>query len=592
MNTWSVIQALFFLQSRSLWNRLRTRIRRLRQPKYLVGAVVGLAYFYIYVGRFVLGGLFFPRSGTPGSPMAAGFDLNQRQLLEGMAATGVFFFMLGAWVFAGPRSALAFTETELAHLLPAPISRRTLIRYKLASLQTGLLISSLVLWFLAGRLLAGGHALLRIGGWWVVLAALSLHALGASFVVQRLTERGLSSWLRRTLGCLVGFAVGGALVWWSRSTFLAEGGIPSSFDAWRSLGHHAFTSGPAPWLLGPFRLLVRPWLATSGTEFAIAIGPALLVLAGLFLWVDRSDVAFEEASLERARRWADRIADASSRQHRVGMPKPTVRPAAFSLRPEGNPAVALAWKHLIELRFRPRNHAIAMGVFVLAAVGIRVAPDAEILESLRNSAALLPLGMACIMPIFGVMEITTRVRQDLRMVDHYKTMPLTGQQFVVGEFLGGVGSTVCRQVVCFIGVALFAMAPDSLVVPWPILLGVPVALLTVGPGLIMLLAILPVAAALLFPAWMQSTKDGPGPGLEATGQRVILAVAQLITLSVSLIPVALVSVGMFWLGLLVSPWVAFVLAGAGGAAILYAEIAVAIVFLGKAYDAIDVSQEQ
>ncbi len=592
MNTWSVIQALFFLQTRSVWNRLRSQLRRLRQPKYLVGAVVGLAYFYIYVGRFVLGGLLFPRSGMPGLSTAPEFDPDLRNLIEGMAATGVFFLMLGAWVFASPRSALAFTETELAHLLPAPISRRTLIRYKLASLQTGLLISSLVLWFFSGRSFAGGHALLRISGWWVVLVALSLHGLGASFVVQRLTERGLSSWLRRTLGCLVGLALTGVLFWWGQSALLAKGGIPSSFAECRDLGQHIFTSGPAPWLLGPFRLLVRPGLAASGAEFAIALGPALFVLFLLFAWVDRSDVAFEEASIERARRWADRIEEAKSRRQRGGIRKRTVRPSAFSLRPEGNPAVALAWKHLIELRFRPRNYALALGVFVLAAAGIRFVPGAEIIESLRNSAALLPLGIACILLIFGVIEITARVRQDLRRVDHFKTMPLTGRQFVVGEFLGGLGSTVCRQLVCFVGVGLFAIAPDSLAVPWTLLLGVPVALLTIGPGLIMLLAILPVAAALLFPAWMQSTKDGPGPGLEAIGQRVILAVGQFITLSASLIPVALVAGGMFWLGLLVSPWVAFVLAGGGGAAVLYAEIAVAIVVLGKAYDAIDVSQEQ
>lgn len=583
---------MFFLQTQSFWNRLRSRIHRLRQPKYLIGAVVGLAYLYVYIGRFVLGGVFFPRSAPAGFPFAQGFTLDLRNLMEGMAATGVFFFVLGAWFFSGPRSSLAFSETELAHLLPAPISRRTLIRYKLASSQTGLLISSLILWFFTGRTFAGGHAVLRIAGWWVVLAALSLHSLGASFVVQRITERGLSSWLRRTLTSLVGFAVVGTVLWWGRVALLVQGGIPSSPEGWRDFAQHIFTSGPAPWLLWPFRLLVRPWLAGSPTEFALAIGPALFVLAILFVWVDRSDVSFEEASLERARRWADRIANARTRHQRVGMPKPIVRPAAFLLRPEGNPALALAWKHLIELRSRPRNYAIAIGVLVLAAIGIRICPNAEILESLRSSAALLPLGIAAILVVLGVMEITARVRQDLRMVDHYKTLPLTGRQFVAGEFLGGLGSTLCRQLVCFLGVALFAIAGQPLPVHWPILLGVSVALLTIGPGLIMLLAMLPVAAALLFPAWVHSTKEGPGPGLEATGQRVILAVGQLITLSVSLIPVALVAASMFWLGQFVSPWIAFLLAGAGGAAVLYTEIGIAIVFLGKAYDAIDVSLEQ
>lgn len=592
MDTWSIIQALFFLQTRSMGNRIRTRIRRLRQPKYLVGAVVGLAYFYLYIGRFVLGGVLF-KHRTPVHPaFSNGLEGELHNLVEGIAATGVFFFMLSTWIFSGPRSSLAFTETELAHLLPAPISRRTLIRYKIAASQVGLLISSLVLWFFAGRAFAGGHAVLRIAGWWVVLAALNLHTSGASFAVQRITERGLSTGLRRTFVSLAGISVAAALLWWGRAALPPGGGWPSSPQGWRDFGQHLFTSGPAPWLLWPFRLLVRPWLANSTLEFAGAMVPALSVIALLVFWVDRSDVAFEEASIERARRWADRIASAKNRHQRAGLPKPTVRADAFLLQPTGNPAVALSWKHLIELRFRLRNYAIATGILALFAVALRFCPDLEILQGLRETAPLGPLVIAAILVVFGVIEITVRVRQDLQMLDHYKTMPLTGRQFVAGEFLGGLGTNVCRQLVCYLGIALFAAVGDSVAVPWQLLVGGPIALLTIGPGLIMLLAILPVAAALVFPAWVHSAKEGASPGLEATGQRLILAVGQLITLLVCLTPVGLAGGALYWIGQRGSPWVAGVLAGAGGAALLYAEIAVAIGFLGKAYDAIDVSLEQ
>ena len=43
--------ALFYYELCSRWNRLRTRLRRLRQPKYLVGALVGGLYFYTYFFR-------------------------------------------------------------------------------------------------------------------------------------------------------------------------------------------------------------------------------------------------------------------------------------------------------------------------------------------------------------------------------------------------------------------------------------------------------------------------------------------------------------------------------------------------------------
>ena len=43
--------AQFYYQRQSWRNRLLTRIRRLRQPKYLFGAIVGGLYFYWYIFR-------------------------------------------------------------------------------------------------------------------------------------------------------------------------------------------------------------------------------------------------------------------------------------------------------------------------------------------------------------------------------------------------------------------------------------------------------------------------------------------------------------------------------------------------------------
>jgi ABC-2 type transport system permease protein len=40
-----MLNALLYLRVMSVQNWLRSRLRRLRQPKYLVGAIVGCAYF-------------------------------------------------------------------------------------------------------------------------------------------------------------------------------------------------------------------------------------------------------------------------------------------------------------------------------------------------------------------------------------------------------------------------------------------------------------------------------------------------------------------------------------------------------------------
>src|SRR6188474_2018737 len=50
-----MIAALFYLQFHSVKNRLMMRFKRLKQPKYLFGAIVGGLYMYWYFGRFLFG---------------------------------------------------------------------------------------------------------------------------------------------------------------------------------------------------------------------------------------------------------------------------------------------------------------------------------------------------------------------------------------------------------------------------------------------------------------------------------------------------------------------------------------------------------
>jgi len=49
-----MIAVLSFLLFHSWKNRMAMRIRRLKQPKYLFGALFGAAYFYLYFFRYLL----------------------------------------------------------------------------------------------------------------------------------------------------------------------------------------------------------------------------------------------------------------------------------------------------------------------------------------------------------------------------------------------------------------------------------------------------------------------------------------------------------------------------------------------------------
>jgi len=101
-------------------------------------------------------------------------------------------------------------------------------------------------------------------------------------------------------------------------------------------------AGPLPYLLYPFRIVVRPyiegWVGTFGS-FLLALGPAILLMAAHYWWVMRADVAFEEASVEASKRAAEKVA--SMRANRGQWPsKPTKKKRPpFKLKPVGPPSV-------------------------------------------------------------------------------------------------------------------------------------------------------------------------------------------------------------------------------------------------------------
>src|SRR5439155_19971040 len=107
-----------------------------------------------------------------------------------------------------------FTEAEVNFLFPAPISRRTLIHFKLLKSQMAILFTTLLLTFMSGRFGGGGAPWIRALGWWVILSTLNLHFLGSSFARTMLLDRGISNWQRRSaVLLLVGSSVAAVLLW-------------------------------------------------------------------------------------------------------------------------------------------------------------------------------------------------------------------------------------------------------------------------------------------------------------------------------------------------------------------------------------------
>src|SRR5208283_2540525 len=131
-----MFSALLYLQYHTFRNRLVSRFKRLKQPKYLVGAIVGGLYFYFYFFRYLFRGF----GGRPGMNLAVSPE--HLRLFELFGALALFVIVLLAWIIPRERAALTFTEAEVAFLFPAPVTRRNLIHYKLIRSQMRIFFSA------------------------------------------------------------------------------------------------------------------------------------------------------------------------------------------------------------------------------------------------------------------------------------------------------------------------------------------------------------------------------------------------------------------------------------------------------------------
>src|SRR5208282_1241214 len=121
----------------------------------------------------------------------------------------------------------------------------------------------------------------------------------------------------------------------------------ANLNAILDYAQRVLTAGPAVYLLYPFRLVVRPFLAQDATAFFIALAPVLLLLALHYLWVIYSDVAFEEASVEASQKLAVRIAAVRAGNWQGAKKNRKAKRPWFRLTGTGPAATALFWKNLI-----------------------------------------------------------------------------------------------------------------------------------------------------------------------------------------------------------------------------------------------------
>jgi len=584
----NVAGALVYVRLATIAGQWRSRLRRLKQPKYLVGAIVGAAYLYgVFLRRMPIGS---GRYSAPALAQAASAEL--ASLLPELAAAVLLVTLAFFWVVPRGRAGLSFSEAEIAFLFPAPVSRRALIHYRLIGSLLALVFTVLILTLVSARWPAfGANAWTRGFGWWLVLATISLHATASSFVITRWLDRGIAS-LARCLAALavLVLAIGGSLVW----TWVALPPAPSdlaSASAAASYLTAALQSGPLPWLLAVPRLVVAPMLAPNQRAFALAIGPALAVLAAHYLWVLYSAVAFEEVSIAKAEKRAARLAEMRKGNLR-GTPRSTAkRPDPFRIYGRGRPEAAFLWKNLLAMGrlFRLRSALVAAAIVVVACSWLATRPEYRAAQGVIQISALVAV---VLVNLLGPRFVRHDLRADLKNSDILKTFPLRGSQIVLGEMLAPI---IVLSALTWLALLAFSLSlpPDARAsIPPFVLTGGVLGAATLAPLFCAIQLVLENGIALLFPAWVAAASNYGERGLDVLGQRLLFFAAQILLLALALVPAAVGAVAAFLAASGVAgPRAGVVAAWLAVLAVLGVEWWLGIRWLGERFERFDLSEE-
>ncbi len=572
--------ALLYLWRRSFWNGWRSRIRRLRKPRYAVAFVLGLAYLvFSLFGVFVLG------NGTDHADPAQVLNV-AKVLLPLMAAV----FVPVSWIGGQSHMVLAFKPPEVQFLFQGPIARRTLVDYKLLRAQAPILVMVALLTLILHVLLPLPWPLIGVGIW-LILATVHLHQVGAGLVRASWTHHGRAGLRRHWL--LPAIILAGGLV--VVVTLLRA--VPAMIAAgtggalFQVLGNALSRPAPALVLL-PFRVLVAPLLAPGPGAWALAMLGTVCLWALHYVWVIRTDTAFEETAVQAGAALQEITSAFREGRGFAAVRAQRRRPvnaAWFRLEPVGHPAVAIFWKNLTAFTRSLSVSTVAMIVLVL--VGYRVALPfiANTPRKATFGAAQLPAMFAVMALIMGPLRLRNDLRTDIQRQELLRAFPLAGRDIVAAE-VAASATSLLLVVAFFLTIAAAFLALPHLVLPrfWMLPAAWAAALVAAAP-LALLTMCIQNAMAVLYPAWANL---GPTqqPGLDQMGGMILMTLVNGVLTILGLLPPLLVGAFVaFQLYLMLGAWAAVPAALAVWLA-LFAECVGVVVLLGRAYDRMDPSE--
>ncbi|HSK20028.1 MAG TPA: hypothetical protein VK912_12830 [Longimicrobiales bacterium] len=552
----------------TLRNKVVRQVRRLRSPRYAIAALLGTLYFFFIFGGWAIDedmGGSWVRMGRSVAPLM------------------IALFASWWWLWGGHRHGLVLTPAEIHLLLPAPLKRAQLIRFKIMQAQPAILFSAVIATLVVRG--TGLHWMLRLLSVWLLLATLHLHQIAATLVHAAADEHGRHG-LRRNLVPLMLFGTALLILIASLVSVVPDIRASGSVnDAFARLAAMLEEPGPR-FVLAPFRLLLSPALAPSASAWLAPFAGGCALLLAHYWWVLRTDAAFEETAAEEGRR-----RDTMRTAVRAGgfsrlkfaqrdRTKKIARPW-LPLSPGGRNAYAIFWKNILytQRSARPtRLVVMAVSVVFLLAVTGDVAVDG------MRFVAFVLLAIAAALSVFGPLGVRNDLRMDLKNIELLRTYPIRSRDLVAAEIAAATASLTAPQLLLLVA-ALGVLAVSGSPAPGTAAL-LMLAALAVLPVVNALSLLIQNALALLYPSWVRLGEQD-APGMEVIGQNMIVMFGTIVLLGIAAVP-PLVAGGLVGAPLAMLMGETALLPGAA-AALLAAggEVVLLIVWLGGLYERTD-----
>jgi ABC-2 type transport system permease protein len=566
-----VIRAFLFVTVRSFRNRIVSRLKRLRNVRYLISFLVAMVYFWFTAFRH----LFSARS-----PLQSG-GIPSSGLVIDLTAVIVLALLILAWALPEQSAGLKFSEAEIQFLFPAPITRRQLLLYKILRAQPQVFISAAVMTFLMFR-----NA--KFIGLWVCFIVLSIYFTFVALARARLKLLGVGFLLRLPLiaAAVVGVS---ALLWRTvdlrtfreMGTKLRPGRLPDL----PALFHDPLADA----ILFVPRLFSQAVLPVSVPQLLASCGMLLVIAVVLLELAVRTNIAFEEASIYASQKSAARRARFN--EQRIGKVVTFPRiPPPFRIPPRARPEVAIYWKNLTAGLRISSPWLLIMAACALYFLGqAYYSPE----PAVRTTIAGIALVLAILFPFLGSSLFTQDMRLDLPRMELLKSYPITGERLVAAEIAGPLTFIAAVEIMLLTVAAIilngaelpatarFLATPQFVVVA--LMLATPVCAAQL---------LIRNAVPILLPGWAMRAPDEQR-GFIVMGQRLLMTLGNLLVLLFVLLPAACIVVpgllmAKFWFH---DSMPVVALTTVLAAAVLFFEVWLGIRVLGRQFEKIDVTNE-